>query len=146
MLRGKTEAETLKLNGWCVGDLLEGNEYGIPERILITAIGEEKFLCRWDYSCKGKYEEKESSNTTLSLREWKKVKPQMKVDKNKYLECVAYLKEINKTDINDLDLSEFIEKDSDKEILNDVISWWKFTGLDNRFLIKDFLSALTKED
>jgi len=72
MIRGKTEKETLELNGWGIGDILEGDEGYGPSRILITAIGDEKFLCKWDYGSKGTYD-KESGSTTLSMREWKKV-------------------------------------------------------------------------
>lgn len=42
------------------------------DRILITAMGEQRFLCKWDYKCRGIYAD-ESGNTTLSCREWKKV-------------------------------------------------------------------------
>lgn len=73
MKRGKTERETLELNGWGIGDILEGDEGHGPDRIIITAIGEEKFLCKWDYKCKGEYSRGESGSTTLSCREWKKV-------------------------------------------------------------------------
>lgn len=72
MKRGKTEAETLALNGWKVGDILEGDEGNGPDRILITAIGEDRFTCKWDYKCTGEYH-RESGNTTLSCREWRKV-------------------------------------------------------------------------
>lgn len=72
MIIGKTEAETLKLNGWGVGDILEGDEGYGSQRILITGIGESNFLCKWDYKCNGDYEE-ESGCTTLTHREWKKV-------------------------------------------------------------------------
>lgn len=72
MKRGKTEAETLALNGWKVGDILEGDEGNGPDRIIITAIGEDRFTCRWDYKCTGEYQ-RESGNTTLSCREWRKV-------------------------------------------------------------------------
>ena len=71
-MHGKTESETLKLNGWGVGDVLEGDEGYGPDRIKITAIGEELFLCKWDYKCTGNYG-KESGNTRLSFRNWKKV-------------------------------------------------------------------------
>jgi hypothetical protein len=67
MKRGKTERETLELNGWKVGDILEGDEGYGPSRILITAIGDEKFLCRWDNQCEGVWEPSESGSTTLSL-------------------------------------------------------------------------------
>lgn len=72
MIRGKTEAETLKLNGWGVGDILEGDEGHGPDRVKITTIGEEGFLCRWDYKCKDIWSE-EKGNTTLTCREWKKI-------------------------------------------------------------------------
>ena len=73
MIRGCTEKETLSLNYWGIGTVLEGDEGNGPSRILITAIGEEKFLCRWDYDCSGSFGE-ETGSTTLALREWKKVK------------------------------------------------------------------------
>lgn len=73
MIKGETEAETLRLNNWGVGDILEGDEGYGPDRILITAIGQERFLCRWDYSCTGDFSE-ESGSTTLMCRDWKKVK------------------------------------------------------------------------
>ena len=72
MRRGKTERETLDLNGWTIGDILEGDEGYGPSLIKITAIGEELFLCRWDYR-KGGGWQPESGQTTLSCREWKKV-------------------------------------------------------------------------
>lgn len=72
MLRGETEVDTLALNGWRIGDILEG-DYGYgPEQILITAIGEELFLCRWKNKNKDEFGE-ESGDTTLNYREWKKV-------------------------------------------------------------------------
>jgi len=49
----------------------------------------------------------------------------MKVNKDKYFECVEYLKEINDCKIDDLDFSEFSKVD--KELIED----WKFTGLNN---------------
>ena len=77
MKRGNTETETLHLNGWGVGDILEGSEtWGdgttVYHRIKITAIGEQQFLCLWDYN-EGKGFERESGNTTLAHREWYKV-------------------------------------------------------------------------
>lgn len=73
MKRGNTERQTLELNGWGVGDILEGDEGHGPDRILITAVGTEQFLCKWDYKCTGHYRDRESGNTTLSCREWIKV-------------------------------------------------------------------------
>ena len=72
MKRGKTERETLDMNGWTVGDILEGDERAGPERIKITAVGEERFLCRWDY-LQGNGWEPESGATTLRFRKWRKV-------------------------------------------------------------------------
>lgn len=75
MIQGKTERETLDLNGWTVGDILEGDEGFGPDQIRITAIGEERFLCRWKYQNQD-YWSRESGNTTLSCREWRKPFPQ----------------------------------------------------------------------
>lgn len=76
MIRGNTEVETLKLNGWTVGDVLEGTEFSgawqATHRIRITAIGEQKFLCLWDY-LDGDGFVRESGSTTLAHRKWKKV-------------------------------------------------------------------------
>lgn len=69
---GATDRETIDLNGWAVGDILEGQQLAKPARILITALGEETFLCRWDYSCSGVYGE-ECGSTVLTEREWRKV-------------------------------------------------------------------------
>ncbi|MGO2235556.1 MAG: DUF7241 domain-containing protein [Marinomonas sp.] len=85
MLRGKTEKETLDLNGWGVGDVLEGDEGHGPSRILITTIGEELFLGKWDYKCDGEYGE-ESGRITLAFRNWKKVEQCDEAHKDKTLE------------------------------------------------------------
>lgn len=69
---GINEAETLRLNNWGVGDILEGDEGFGPDRILITAIGYEHFLCKWDYKCSNVYAQEDGS-TTLTCRNWKKV-------------------------------------------------------------------------
>jgi hypothetical protein len=70
MLRGKTEAETLHLNNWKEGDILVGIENGRVDFLKITKIGEERFLSRWLYQGRNKWEE-EIGNTTLSCREWR---------------------------------------------------------------------------
>lgn len=67
------EAQKLRELGCGVGDILEGDEGYGPDRILITAIGTQQFLCIWDYKCKGDFSGRESGNTTLSCRGWKKV-------------------------------------------------------------------------
>jgi hypothetical protein len=72
MKRGKTERETLELNGWGVGDILEGDEGYGPQWLVITAIGEETFLCRWKH-CEEEEFRHEAGNTTLACREWRKV-------------------------------------------------------------------------
>lgn len=72
MIRGYSEAETVRLNGWGVGDILEGAEGNRVSRILITAVTDTSFLCKWDYKCNGEYDE-ESGDTILNYREWKKV-------------------------------------------------------------------------
>lgn len=83
MKRGRTQAETLHLNDWGIGDILEGTEYEYnvekgkgwsnTNRILITAIGEDSFICKWDYNDGDGFNRSETGNTTLFCREWKKV-------------------------------------------------------------------------
>jgi hypothetical protein len=82
MKRGKTQAETLHLNDWSIGDILEGTEvthgiglqlYTVTNRILITCIGDDEFLCKWDYNDGKGFDRPETGNTTLFCREWKKV-------------------------------------------------------------------------
>lgn len=46
VLRGNTEAETCRLNGWNVGTVLVGDEGYGPEKIKITAIGEESTVAK----------------------------------------------------------------------------------------------------
>lgn len=74
MKRGNTEVDTLHLNGWGMGDILENTSLKdlstYKFKILITCVGQEKFLCRWDY---GRSWENESSITSLNHGTWKKV-------------------------------------------------------------------------
>ncbi|WP_138437990.1 DUF7241 domain-containing protein [Marinobacter shengliensis] len=72
MERGNTEVETLKLNGWGLGDILEGDEGYGPDQIKIIAMGNERFICQWRNRETGVFD-RESPNTTLSCREWRKV-------------------------------------------------------------------------
>jgi len=72
MKKGKTERETLDLNDWGVGDILEGDEGYGPDKILITAVGEETFLCRWADRESGMFGA-ENGQTTLVCRDWRKV-------------------------------------------------------------------------
>jgi len=72
MKRGRTEVETLKLNEWVPGDILEGDEGHGPDQIKIIAMGNEKFICQWRDRETGLFD-RESNNTTLTCREWRKV-------------------------------------------------------------------------
>ena len=72
MKRGKTERETLELNEWGIGDILEGDEGYGPQWVVITAIGEETFLCRWKCRADEGFRH-ESGSTTLTCRDWRKV-------------------------------------------------------------------------
>lgn len=83
MKRGKTQVETLTLNGWTVGDILEGDEGHGPDQLVITAIGEERFMCRWLDRRSSEWRE-ESGSTTLTCREWRKVGES---ESRKGLEC-----------------------------------------------------------
>ena len=75
-LRGKTDAETCRLNGWTVGDQLAGDEGYGPSIIEITAIGEERILARclshFRRGEKVECDERESS-WTLVCRDWRKI-------------------------------------------------------------------------
>jgi hypothetical protein len=69
MQRGRTEAETCRLNGWSVGTRLAGDEgYGVTI-IRITAIGEESILARAESH---KFEPVDwiESTWTLQNRSW----------------------------------------------------------------------------
>lgn len=70
MLRGRTEAETCRLNGWIVGTVLVGDEGFGPEKIRITAIGDEAILARTIQTGKGDIVERSEGLWTLAYREW----------------------------------------------------------------------------
>ena len=72
MKRGKTEVETLNLNGWGLGDILEGDEGHGPDQIKIIAMANERFICQWRDRSTGEFQ-RESANTTLAYREWRKI-------------------------------------------------------------------------
>lgn len=84
----------------------------------------------------------------------------MKVDKQKFLDAVEYIRQVNKCELQDLDLSEFFDKDfqfkeeishfsplgstTSVAILNSRIEYrtmeqaidhWRMVGLDNRDFI-----------
>jgi hypothetical protein len=61
----------------------------------------------------------------------------MKVDRKKFIEAVQYLREINRTPLTELDLSEFTDRD-----LTQDINEWKWIGLNNR----DFVLELLDDD
>lgn len=67
MVRGKTDAETCRLSGWRVGDVLGGEECGRVERIVLTAIGKRLILAQRV----GHPDDRE--NWTLSCRDWRRV-------------------------------------------------------------------------
>ena len=68
MLRGKTDAETCRLNGWTVGTVLVG-DFG-PEKFRITAIGEELILTKCVEDRYGNAVSGYEGTWTLSWREW----------------------------------------------------------------------------
>lgn len=74
MKRGINEVETLKLNGWKVGDIiLDFNPKKLTLKqfhFKITCIGEERILGR--FKNRSGYEN-ESSITLLNHREWQKI-------------------------------------------------------------------------
>ena len=66
-----TPAEKCRQNGWQVGDVLEGDEGHGPERIKITAIGEDSILARAVLSDEPRFAREASWD--LSCRDWRKV-------------------------------------------------------------------------
>jgi len=69
-----TDSELLKLYNIREGDVLVSCETvndKLPDRIRITSIGEERFLCRWDFESKGSWKA-ESGATSLDMRYWRK--------------------------------------------------------------------------
>jgi len=70
MVRGQTETETCLLNGWVAGTVLIGDEGFGPEKIKITAIGEEAILARTIETGKGDAVDRSEGLWTLAHREW----------------------------------------------------------------------------
>ena len=81
-------------------------------------------------------------------------KVKLRVDKKRFLEAVAYIKQVNSVELENLDLSEFFtgnlhfqEEVEGKGIthrsmpLHEAIEWWRMVGLDNR----DFILFFNKE-
>jgi hypothetical protein len=62
-----TSADLCRKNGWTVGTVLEADEGNGPERIVITAVGEESVLAK--AFCLHQHE----SNWNLTFRDWKEV-------------------------------------------------------------------------
>jgi len=58
----------------------------------------------------------------------------MKVDKQKFIEALKYLKEINDRNLEDLNLEEFKIKNLSKKIED-----WKFVGLNNVYFLKHMI-------
>lgn len=63
-----TDAQICSRMGWIVGDILEGDEGYGPERIQITAIGEESILAKEVYP-----EKSTEALWSLDCRDWRKV-------------------------------------------------------------------------
>jgi hypothetical protein len=70
MIRGKSEAETCRLNGWTVGTRLVGDEGYGPTVIEITAIGQQRILAR-GLSRRGEAVRESETTWTLACRAWK---------------------------------------------------------------------------
>lgn len=73
MLRGETDAETCRLNGWTVGTRLVGDDGRGPETIQITAIGDEVVVARV-VDVGGTPVNRWEAMWMLSCREWSEVK------------------------------------------------------------------------
>lgn len=73
MKKGFSEANTLQLNQWGIGDVLEGRENDTTHRIIIHAVGTDNFLCQWYKLDNSEWitMNDESGNTSLNHREWK---------------------------------------------------------------------------
>lgn len=69
MRRGRTDAETCRLNGWLVGTTLVGDEGCGSTVIRLTAIGEDAILAR-AISHKGEPVDVRETSWTLDCREW----------------------------------------------------------------------------
>lgn len=67
------DAELCRKNGWTPGTILEGDEGYGPERILITAIGEEFILARRVADTRGDSVDDSEATWTLNCRRW--IKP-----------------------------------------------------------------------
>ena len=86
----------------------------------------------------------------------------MKVDKQKFLDAISYIREVNSYELEDLDLSEFfdeyvifkfdnlinIEREETETILKtkkEAIQDWMFTGLDNKdFILTHFMREINE--
>lgn len=72
MLRGDSDAETCRLNGWGPGTMIRGNECGEWTTLLITAVGENAILAR-GVRHGGKRVAWPEASWTLAYREWRRV-------------------------------------------------------------------------
>ncbi len=72
MLRGESDAETCRLNGWGPGTMLMGEECGAITTLLITAVGERLILARAVKENGRKCNWPEMA-WTLAYREWRRV-------------------------------------------------------------------------
>jgi hypothetical protein len=69
----QTSVDFCHANGWCVGDILEGDEGNGPDRIRITAIGEDHLLARHISHGGDPVDDGQEELWTFRYRDWKKV-------------------------------------------------------------------------
>ena len=72
MLRGSTDAETCRMNGWGPGTMIRGNCGTSWTTLKITAIGEEAILTRV-VRFEGRKVKWAEEETSLAYREWRRV-------------------------------------------------------------------------
>lgn len=68
-----SSADLCRANGWAAGTILEGDEGYGPERIRITAIGENEILAVRADDKPGHF--RGENSWCLRCREWREVKP-----------------------------------------------------------------------
>lgn len=74
LIRGRTDAELVRLKGWGVGTWLVGDEGYGPTVIKITAVGEDSILARQVTHNGAPVNEREGS-WTLRFRDWTETEP-----------------------------------------------------------------------
>ena len=69
-----SSAELCRRNGWTVGTLLAGSEYGTEAVILITAVGEDHIYARQISRDRSEPVKSREAGWSLMCREWREVK------------------------------------------------------------------------